>query len=312
LSNINQAYQLSLVDLPQDSDSDREKLIMIRQIRFGLGLGTVLLTGWLASGVVCAQMPTMKREERILGDRAGANYSVLEGGMRVPATVTQIKPVEQVVIILDGSGSMVPIYPRIVEELRKALPAQMAVPTAIARFSMQKTMLQDFTTSRATLDGALAKEQQLWSSGGTNDGTMKSKTNIYGVLTALQEVIGNKMTHCIVVTDGNDSFTERIDLPRIIKENMVVSYVNWAYRSFSARVDEENAVLVTGSGSRRMDIPNVTLRFIVRQTGGEVVNYDDWKAFGAYFKRRLSMPGVLYRATWESTNPEIPFTLSAR
>ncbi len=286
--------------------------MMIRHIRFGLGLSTVLLTGWLASDVVWGQMPAMKREERILGDRAGANYSVLEGGMRVPATVTQIKPIEQVVIVLDGSGSMVPIYPRIVEELRKALPSQMAVPTAIARFSMQKVMLQDFTTSRSTLDGALAKEQQLWSGGGTNDGTMKSKTNIYGVLTALQEVIGDKMTHCIVVTDGNDSFTERIDLPRVTKENMVVSYVNWAYRSFSARVDEENAVLVTGSGSRRMDIPNVTLRFVARQTGGEVVNYDDWKAFGAYFKRRLSTPGALYRATWESTNPEVPFTLSGR
>ncbi len=285
---------------------------MTRQIRFGLGLGMVLLAGWLSSDVVWGQMPTMKREERILGDRAGANYGVLEGGMRVPATVTQIKPIEQVVIVLDGSGSMVPIYARIVEELRKALPSQMAVPTAIARFSMQKTMLQDFTTSRAALDGALAKEQQLWSSGGTNDGTMKSKTNIYGVLTALQEVIGDKMTHCIVVTDGNDSFTERIDLPRVVKENMVVSYVNWAYRSFSARVDEENAVLVTGSGSRRMDIPNVTLRFVARQTGGEVVNYDDWKAFGAYFKRRLTTPGALYRATWESANPEIPFTLSAR
>jgi hypothetical protein len=283
---------------------------MTRCIR--LGLGTVLLAGWLTGNIAWGQMPTIKREERLLGDRLGANYSVFEGGVRVKATVTPIKPIEQVVIVLDGSGSMTPIYLRIVEELRKALPAQIAVPTAIARFSVRKLMLQNFTTSRAELESALAREQQAWSRGGSNDNTMRSNTNLYGVLTELQEVIGDKMTHCIIVTDGNDSFNQRIDLPQVVKENMVVSYVNWAYRSFSARVDEEKAVLVTGNGSRRMDIPNVTLRFLARQTGGEVVNYDDWKAFGAYFKRRLSTPGVLYRATWESTNPEVPSTLSVR
>ncbi|MGQ9898416.1 MAG: hypothetical protein ACUVR8_12785 [Acidobacteriota bacterium] len=285
---------------------------MTQQIRFGLGLGAVLLTGWLASDAVWGQMPTVRREERILADRPATNYSVLEGGARVPATVTQVKPIEQVVIVLDGSGSMVPIYPQIVGELRKALPAQIAVPTAMVRFSLEKTVLQEFTTSRATLDSALAKEQQMWSGSATRDNTMKSGTNLYGSLAALHEIIGDKMTHCIVVTDGNDSLYKRVDLSRTIKENMVVSYVNWAYRSFSARVDEENAVLVAGSGARRMDIPNVTLRFLVRQTGGEIVNYDDWKAFSTYFKRRLSTPGVLYRATWESTNPEIPVTLSAR
>lgn len=285
---------------------------MTRHIRFGWGVGAVLLAGCLSSDVVWGQMPTVKREEQILGDRAGAKYSVLEGGQRVTATVTQVKPVEQVVIVLDGSGSMVPIYPRIVEELRKALPAQMAVPTAIARFSAQKAMLQDFTTTRATLDTALAKEQQLWSSGGANDNTMKVTTNLYGVLAELKALTQGKMTHFIVVTDGNDSLNERVDLRQILGADMVVSYLNWGYRSFSARVDEANAVVVTGSGSRNMDTPNVTLRFIAQRTGGDVLNYTDWKTFGAYVKRRLSTPGALYRATWESTNPETPFTLSAR
>lgn len=285
---------------------------MIRKINAGLGLGMVLLTAWLAGDVAVGQMPTVTRQERILGDRIGGNYGVLEGGVRVNATVTQVKPVEQIVIVLDGSGSMVPIYPRIVEELRKALPSQLAVPTAIARFSAEKAFLQDFTTSRAALDQALVKEQQLWASGGLSDNTMKATTNIYGTLTGLADVAQAKLTHFIVVTDGNDSLNDRIDLSRIVNENTVVSYLNWGYRSFSARVDEANAVVITGSGSRQMDIPNVTLRFVVRKTGGDILNYTDWKKFGDYFKRRLSTSGAVYQATWESMNPEVPFVLSAK
>ncbi len=284
---------------------------MTRNIKFGLGLGVILLTGCLADAA-WGQIPSVTREERVIGDRAGGSYGILEGGLRVNATVTQIKPIEQVVIMLDGSGSMAPIYPRIVEELRKALPAQIGAPTAIVRFSAQKAFLQDFTASRAALDSALAKEQQLWSGGGAKDDTMKATTNIYGALVELAEVAQGKLTHFIVVTDGNDSLNNRLDLSSIINENMVISYLNWGYRSFSARVDEENAVVINGSGSRPMELPNVTLRFIARRTGGETLNYTDWKNFREYFKRRLSAAGALYQATWESMNPEIPFSLSAR
>ncbi|MFQ3583212.1 MAG: hypothetical protein SNJ67_09725 [Chloracidobacterium sp.] len=277
-----------------------------------LALSMVLLTGWSANAITFGQMPMVTRQERILGDRIGSSYGILEGGARVKATVTQVKPVEQVVIVLDGSGSMVPIYARIVEELRKALPSQTAVPTAIARFSAQKTFLQDFTTSRAALDEALVREQRLWSSGGSGDATMKTTTDLYGVLAGLKDISQSKMTHFIIITDGNDSLNDRVDLSRLVGENMVVSYLNWGYRSFSARVDEANAVVITGSGSRKMDVPNVTLRFIVRKTGGDMVNYTDWKTFGSYIKRRLSQAGAVYQATWESANPEIPFSLSAK
>lgn len=286
---------------------------MTRNIRVGLGLSAALLTGWLTTNAASGQTPTVTREERAIGDRVGASYGVLEGGVRVAnATVAQIKPIEQVVLVLDGSGSMTPVYARIVEELRKALPARPAVPTAIVRFSAQKSVLQDFTSSRAALDEALAKEQNLWAGGGVNDGTMKSTTDIYGTLSNLAAMTQGKLTHFIIITDGNDSLQQLVDLPRIATEEMVVSYLNWGYRSFSARVDEANAVVVTGGGARRMDIPNVTLRFLAERTGGDVLNYDDWRQLNAYIKRRLSNAGALYRATWESNNPLVPFSLSAR
>lgn len=180
------------------------------------------------------------------------------------------------------------------------------------RFSAQKAVLQDFTTSRTALDEALAKEQRLWASGGTGDGTMKSTTDIYGTLLALSAMTQGKLTHFIVLTDGNDSVQQIVDVSRVLNNDMVVSYLNWGYRSFSARVDEANAVIVTGGGARRMDIPNVTLRFLAERTGGDILNYDDWKKLSDYFKRRLGNAGALYRATWESNNPLVPFSLSAR
>ncbi|OYT69655.1 MAG: hypothetical protein CFK52_13255 [Chloracidobacterium sp. CP2_5A] len=286
--------------------------MMTRDIKFSLSLGALLLAGCLASDAARAQMPSVRREERVIGDRVGGSYGIFEGGARVNANVTQLKPIEQVVILLDGSGSMAPIYPRIAEELRRALPARIGAPTAIVRFSAQKTFIQDFTTSRAALESALANEQQLWAGSNPGDDTMKATTNIYGTLVALAETAPDKLTHFIVVTDGNDSLNSRVDMARLVNENVVISYLNWGYRSFSARVDEKNAVVVAGNGSRAMEIPNVTLRFIAQRTGGDLLNYSDWKKFGEYFKRRLSAPGALYRATWDSMNPEVPFSLSAR
>lgn len=97
---------------------------MTRNIRLGLVLSAALLVGWTTVDVALGQTPTVRREECAIGDRVGASYGILEGGVRVNATVTQIKPIEQVVIVLDGSGSMIPIYPQLVEALRKALPAR--------------------------------------------------------------------------------------------------------------------------------------------------------------------------------------------
>ncbi len=286
--------------------------IKVRNMKAGLTLSVALLTGWLTTNVAPGQMPTVTREEYILADRAGSGYNIVESGVRVNATVTQLKPIEQVMLVLDGSNSMLPVYPRIVEEIRKALPARLAVPTAIVRFSAQKAVLQDFTSSRAALDEALAKEQSLWADGSANDRTMKSTTDIYGTLAGLNVMTQGRMTHVIIITDGNDSLQQVIDLPRVVPNDIVVSYLNWGYRNFSARVNEENAVVVTGNGSRRMDIPNVTLRFVAERTGGDVLNYSDWRQLNAYIKRRLSNAGVLYRATWESSNPLLPFSLSAR
>lgn len=274
-------------------------------------VGATAVSCALLTGFAFAQGAGFKRQELVLGDRAGASYGISEGGNRVPATVTQLKAIDQVIIVLDASNSMTYLYGKAIDEVQQSIPSNVAVPTMIIRFSEELVVLQDYTTSRTDLVDTLKKEAGSWSNG-SSDRTMKVSTHLYDAITKLSEYTKGKNTHIMLLTDGMDSRNRIANLPDIIKTDMVVSYLNWGWRDFSLKVDEPNSVQLGGGRARMADSPRNALAVIARYSGGDVQNFTDWKAFRAYFNRRLANGGAVYQATWDSANPEVPFTITSR
>jgi hypothetical protein len=274
-------------------------------------IGATALSCAVLSGFAFAQ-GGFKRQELVLGDRAGGSYGISEGGNRVPATVTQVKAIEQAIIVLDASNSMSHLYGKVLGELESAIPANVGVPTMVIRFSEDLVVVQEYTTSRTDIVNAFKKEAANWGSSSSSDRSMKMATHLYDAIGKLSEYTKGKNTHVMLVTDGMDSRNRIANMPSLVKSDMVVSYLNWAWRDFSLKVEEPNSIVLGGGKSRKVEGPNNALAVIARYSGGDVENFTDWKLFRAYIGKRLSSGGAVYQATWDSSNPELPFKITAR
>lgn len=275
-------------------------------------VGVTALSCAMLSGIVFAQGGGFKRQELVIGDRAGGSYGIMEGGSRVSATVTQVKPIEQAIIVLDASNSMSHLYGKVLSELESAIPANVGVPTMVIRFSEDLVVVQEYTTSRSDIVSAFKKEASSWGSSSSSDRSMKMATHLYDAIGKLSEYTKGKTTHIMLVTDGMDSRNRIANMPALIKSDMVVSYLNWAWRDFSLKVEEPNSIVLGGGKSRKVENPNNALAVIARYSGGDIENFSDWKLFRGYIAKRLSAGGAVYQATWDSPNPELPFKITSR
>jgi hypothetical protein len=135
----------------------------------------------------------------------------------------------------------------------------------------------------------------------------KQETRIFAAVQSLQKLAGNKRTHIILITDGTDTSQEKVNIRNmLVQAHTSISYINWGIGDTSKPVDEPGYQPTAKSGMVKIN-PNSLLAQFAQTSGGDVMNFTDWKAVSHYFQQRLNAGGFLYQLFWHTDNPERSF-----
>ena len=151
-------------------------------------------------------LPTVKL--KICAERGGAllrgldadNLTLTDNGIRRPLTVRCPDPtrINSVVMVLDNSGSMLGVMPKLIEAAGRLVDSLGATDEcAIVTFGRFITVRQDFTTNKTQLKAVLAA---LVAEGGTP----LYDASLLG-LDILSARPGNR--HAVIITDGEDNMS---------------------------------------------------------------------------------------------------------
>lgn len=144
----------------------------------------------------------VERDGQLVRGLDAGNFRLVENGtprqlvMRCPDPAD----INSVIEVLDNSGSIFAVLPKVVEAAGRLIDSLGASDeAAVLAFGRSITLAQDFTTDKAALKAAL---QTLTANGGTPlyDAT-------YEAVSLLSSRIGNR--HAVVITDGADTQSSR-------------------------------------------------------------------------------------------------------
>ena len=133
-----------------------------------------------------------------------SNFRLFENGTARPLTVRCPDPsgVNSVVMVLDNSGSMQPVMPKLIEAASLLVDSLGSNDEcAIVTFGRDITLRQDFTTDKALLKTALASLQ-------AEGGTALFDASIEGI-DRLTARAGNRAA--VIITDGEDNMSSSTD-----------------------------------------------------------------------------------------------------
>ncbi|MBL0174134.1 MAG: VWA domain-containing protein [Ignavibacteria bacterium] len=133
-----------------------------------------------------------------------SNFRLFENGIPRPLTVRCPDPlgVNSVMLVLDNSGSMLPVMPKLIEAASLLVDSLGATDEcAIVSFGNQVVLRQDFTTDKALLKTTLAG---LLANGGTRlfDAALEGVQRLAGQT-------GNRSA--VIITDGEDNLSTSSD-----------------------------------------------------------------------------------------------------
>ncbi|MEW6736301.1 MAG: VWA domain-containing protein [Acidobacteriota bacterium] len=244
------------------------------------------------------QISTFARRAAFLSEDGSERFLVMEAGEQIAPESSESEQINQIILAIDNSDSMKYLLPDLVDHLEKTLPTQPSVPIMIATFNEKVEVLANFTTSKTTLQKALA-----------NISVSHQATKLFAALRTLQEYAKERYTHLIFITDGADTAQEKINIQEILSRSYTtISYVNWGYGDASLPVNEPGYRAAVKSSMVKTN-PNSTLTALARASGGDVMNFTDWKPLKRYLQRRLNAGGFIYRLFWHTENPERAFQI---
>jgi hypothetical protein len=241
---------------------------------------------------------------------------VTESGKEVTAANLENEKIEQIIIAIDTSGSMRKIVPGIISHLESDLPNP-EVPIMVTTFNEQVEKLSDFTTSKNDLKSAFKKVHSTGNS-----------TIVYNTIPQLEQFAGNHCTHIILITDGNETISNKVNIHEMLEKNshVAISYICWAFGNTGIDTGERVQELDKKSkddkkedkdiaqlkkerkGKHIIELsPNPTLKSISFLSGGDVRYMKNWKEFSDYFTERLGNKSILYHLDWRTDNPERPY-----
>ncbi len=144
----------------------------------------------------------VERDGQLVRGLDTSNFRFAENGIPRPLVMRCPDPsdINSVIEVLDNSGSIFAVLPKVVEAAGRLIDSLGATDeAAVLAFGRTITLAQDFTTDKAALKAAL---QTLNANGGTPlyDAT-------YEAVTLLAARSGNR--HAVVITDGADTQSSR-------------------------------------------------------------------------------------------------------
>lgn len=290
------------------------KIVFFSALMLGAGLAAPV-----AAQNPADEFPTFKKEILVLGDRSGIQWQVSEVGFPVQSGSSEIGGIEQIIIAVDTSASMRKVSERIAKEIRKSLPENPTLPVKIVVFNERFDVLTPgFTLSREELGKALEKVR-----------STDRSTAIYTTTVKLKDFVGDKRTHLIVISDGEDTTVQFVKLPEVLANpNLIVSYFNWGFRDRKLDHNEPlrpeqkqyfEKLKKAGEGKegdknkkRRIEVgPNDVLTVVAERSGGDIVNILKPEQLPDLLRPWLTVGGRLYRLTWTTQNPESSFQVAS-
>lgn len=260
------------------------------------------------------------RQAYIIGHSDGINWKVLESGFPADTNVKKVAQVDQIVIAIDNSSSMKRLLPQIIKKLPSAFPEKLPYPVMLVSFNKDLEVVSEFSQNR---DEILKVAEKIKNS--------DNRTAIFKMIGNVQDRLGeNKVTHLIMLTDGEETVYQIARLQEILKgKQTIITYVNWGLRDgrYSSvenatdddklkkeqdKKDDKNIKDSGNSGNhgnrKKFEVgPDDIVASIAQRTGGDVVSLSSMKQLVDYLKRWLTEGGVWYQVSWQSHNLEASF-----
>jgi hypothetical protein len=239
------------------------------------------------------RVSTFGRQISFIAATNSTHLQVMEAGQRVEPESLQVEAIDQVIVAFDVSDSMKYLLPEMIKHIKKSLPSQPNLPIMIATFGEDVKVLADFTTSRTTIENALG-----------NVKAGKHLTRLYAAIRDFQQRAGARRTHLLLVTDGTDTTETKINVKALLAEShLTISYLYWGIGDASLAVDEPGYERAAKSALVKR-APNSLLSSVAQASGGDVMNFTDWKPVSQYFAQRFASGNYVYSLFWHTDNPE--------
>jgi hypothetical protein len=255
------------------------------------------------NGDLVIEVSTFARQENFISQKASLNLLIKEGDEEIVPETIDIKPIKQVIVAVDNSKSMKYILPNIIKQLKKVLSEKINLPTMITTFNEETEILSNFTTSVEQLKKSL-----------DNIKISEKNTSLFKTIESLKNMAGDKITHLILITDGADTANQVINTKELLSsKSLTISYLNWGYGDSGATIDEPGYNSTNNGKSKIVKTnPSYSLSTIAKRSGGDVVNYRDWKTLEVYLSKAVNSGSYLYSLFWHTDNPIKSFYFTSK